>query len=68
MVSDMLMIVAPSSTAHRSASTICSVKGFEVVAPKPTEMESSSASGATPIIPRPLPVPREAASEATQLP
>ncbi|CAH0196930.1 hypothetical protein SRABI128_01645 [Microbacterium sp. Bi128] len=50
------------------ASTICSVKGFEVTAPKPTETDSSSASGATPIMPRPFPVPREAASEATQLP
>ena len=37
-------------------------------APKPTETASSSASGATPIMPAAGPVPRAAASEATQLP
>ncbi len=68
VVSDMLITSAPWSTDHRIASAICSVKGFVAAEPKPTDTESSSASGAAPIIPVWGPVPRPAASEATQLP
>ena len=62
------MTSAPLSTDHRIASAICSLNGTVADAPKPTETASSSASGATPIIPADGPVPRAAASEATQLP
>jgi len=68
VVSDMLITSAPLSTDQRIASAICSTNGTVAAEPKPTDTAMSSASGATPIIPVPGPVPRAAASEATQLP
>ena len=59
---------APLSTAQRMALATCSTNGTDDEAPNPIEIDSSCASGATPIMPVSVPVPREAASEATQLP
>ena len=68
VVKERLMMSAPLSTAQRMPSATWSTNGTAAEDPKPTEIESRSASGATPIIPVSAPVPRAAAREATQLP
>ena len=59
---------APWSTAQRMPVATCSVNGTAAAAPNPTEIERSSASGATPIMPVPSAWPRPAASDATHEP
>jgi hypothetical protein len=68
VVKERLITSAPLSTDQWMASAICWMNDTEEVPPNPTETDRSSASGATPIIPRPSPVPRAPAREATQLP
>jgi hypothetical protein len=69
-VSDMLMTSAPLSTAHLTASAICSSLDFTapVSCPNATDAVMMSASGATPMTPVPSPLPRPASSDATIVP
>src|SRR5690606_33864073 len=68
VVRDMLMTSAPWSTDQRIASATWSANGRGADVPDAIDTGGSSASGATPIRPVSGPVPRPAASDATQLP